>query len=313
MTRYLFGRLGQFLLTIFGALIIVFLALHIVADPARAMLPVGTEEAALESFREMHGLNDSLLRQLWRFLTGALRLDFGDSIWLGGDAFAQAFARVPPTLLLAVPSTVIGVGLGVWFGVVSSRRPDGALSQSLHVVSYAVLSLAEFWVALMAILIFAVYLGWLPSGGYEPFPAVMIMPVAVLALRPLAQTMQLTRATMVAESGKQYVLTACAKGLTEAQVSRRHVLRNAAIPIVTLGFYQLSRVLIGTAVIIEVAFSWPGLGRLAVAGLERGDIFLVEAIVVIGALATGFFNLTADLLYFGLDPRTRSLVKDARA
>ena len=312
MSRYLAGRVVQFVIVVAGSLLLVFVALHIVADPARSLLPLGTPEEVIREFRSSLGLDDPFVEQLWHFVTHAVRGDFGRSVWIGGDALEHAVSRIPATLMIALPATLLGGGMGVYLGSVSSRRPEAPLSQALNVVSYLAMSVAEFWVGIMAILIFAVQLRWLPTGGFDPKPSVLVLPVIVLSLRPFAQTLQLTRATMIAERSKQYVMTARAKGLTEAQVSRQHMLRNAAIPIVTLGLYQLSRVFIGTAIIVEVVFAWPGIGRLAVEALNQGDVYLVEATVAVGAIGTALLNLFADLLYFRLDPRTRSLVRGNR-
>ena len=161
--------------------------------------------------------------------------------------------------------------------------------------------------------VFAVRLGWLPTGGYDPKPAVMILPMFVLALRPFAHNFQLSQTTMAGEYNKQYVMALRAKGLTEAVIGRRHVLKNVAVPSLTLLLYELSRVFVGTAIIIEIVFAWPGIGRLAVNALERGDVFLVEAVVLVACTATALLNLVGDVLYYAIDPRTRHLVKATRS
>lgn len=308
---YVLGRLLQLVGVVMAALIIVFFLLQVVADPALTSLPLGTPDSAVEEFRRIHGLSDPLFNQFISFMGGAFVGDFGDSLWLEGDALRAALSRVPLTLQLVVPAIVLGTGCGVWLGVVASRRPEGALSQLLNVAAYGLASLAEFWVGIMAILLFAVYLGWLPTSGTSPRPQVMILPVAVLALRPFAQTFQVTRSTMTAERTKQYVMTARARGLDERQVARRHILKNAALPVLTLSFYQLSYLLVGAAVIVEVVFGWPGIGRLAVSALQRGDVFLVQALVMVAAIVTASFNLVADLLCLGLDPRTRGMLNSS--
>ncbi|MFC5210372.1 ABC transporter permease [Pseudonocardia sulfidoxydans] len=250
-----------------------------------------------------------MLVQLGTFFAKAVHFDFGESLWQGGSAIGSVLAHLPATLLIAIPAVVLGAAAGLVLGTVAARRPDSGLAQALNVFAYGVISVAEFWVGLMLILIFAVIMGWLPTGGYDPKPATLVLPVLVLAMKPFAQIFQLTQSTMVTEYGKQYVMAARAKGLGEVAVAREHVIRNAAIPVVTLGFYELGRVFVGTAVIVEVVFAWPGIGRLAVGALEHGDVFLVQAIVAVAAIVVAGLNLGADLLYFRLDPRTRSVLK----
>jgi peptide/nickel transport system permease protein len=307
--RYLIGRVAQLAVVIGGALLATFLALHLVADPAVIGLPIGTPLEAIESFNENHGFNDNILTQLGRFFWSAVQGDFGDSLWLGGDALNHVFERLPATLMLTVPAVLGGGLLGVFLGSIAARRPDSTITNGLNVVSYSVISIAEFWLAIMLVLIFAVNISWLPTAGYDPKPQVLILPILVLSLRPFAQNFQLTQATMSAEYGKPYILAARAKGLSEGQVARRHVLRNVAVPVVTLLLFELGRVFVGTAIIVEIVFAWPGIGRLAASALFRGDIFLVQAIVMVAATATAVLNLLADLFYFAIDPRTRHLVK----
>src|SRR5690606_38095500 len=142
----------------------------------------------------------------------------------------------------------------------------------------------EFWLAIMLIMLVAVRLGLVPTAALPGHPTSLILPIAVLAVRPFAHQAQMMRASMIAERGRQYVTTARAKGLSETRVALRHILRNAAVPSVTLGFYELSRLFVGTAVAVEIVFAWPGIGRLAAEALERGDIFLVQAVVVVAAV-----------------------------
>jgi len=308
MLTYFVGRVAQFLLVIIGAMTVVFFALNIATDPATLALPLGTPPQVLEQFRRAHGLSGSVFDQAWHFLTRAVRGDFGQSIWLGGDALHTAISRVPATLELVLPATILGSLLGVLMAMIASRRPGRIIDQSLNVASLGMLALAEFWLAIMLILVFAVRLGWLPSAGDSPKPAAYVLPAMVLAVRPFAQMFQLGRVTMIDERSRGYVVTARSKGLSEKEVVKRHILRNAAIPLVTLGFYEVSRVFVGAAVIVEVIFAWPGIGYLAVEALQRGDVFLVEATVLVAAFVVALVNLAADMLYFALDPRTRSLL-----
>lgn len=308
MTRYLAGRALQSVVVVLGAMLTVFVAMNLVSDPAAALLPVGTPDDVVERFRESHGLSEPVIQRLFTFIGDAARGDFGQSIWLGRDALDAALERLPATLLLTVPPVIIGALLGVTLGAVSARRPDSKLSQLLDVVSYALISIAEFWIAIMLILLFAVHLQLLPTGGATPKPQVLVLPMIVLGMRPFAQTYQLGKATMTAEYGKQYVLAARARGVTERAIAAQHVLKNVAVPIVTFVCYDLGRIFVGVSIVVEVIFAWPGVGSLAVAALERGDLYLVQAIVLIVAAVSAGMNFLADALYLMLDPRTRHLI-----
>lgn len=312
LTSYIAGRFGQFLLVVLGTLVLVFFALQVTTDPAVFALPLGTPDTVIDDFNASHGFDDPLGTQLVSFLGNAAQGDFGQSLWLRDDSLDLALSRLPATAMIALPAVFGGAVIGIALATIVARRPGSRLAQVMNVVTYGLLSIAEFWIGIVLIVFVSVRLGWLPTGGYDPKPKVLVMPILVLMLRPLAQTFQLAQTTMSAEYGKQYVLAARARGLSEGDVARRHVLRNAAIPVVTLVMYELGRVFVGTAVIVEVVFGWPGIGRLAIDALEHGDVFLVQAVAVVAAVAVASTNLVADILYFFLDPRTRSLVKDPK-
>lgn len=309
MGRFILGRVMQFGVVIFAAMTLVFIALQVVADPAALALPLGSPPEAYAEFRTAYGLNGPALERLVRYLGRALHGDLGRSIWLGGSAMRAVIERLGATALLVVPPTIIGGILGVAVGARAARRPNSVFANAANLVSYLFVSIAEFWLAIVLVMVFAVRLGWLPTGGSDPKPQTLILPMFVLALRPFAHNFQLSQTTMAAEYNKQYVMALRAKGLSESDISRRHVLRNVAVPSITLLLYELGRVFVGTAIVIELVFAWPGVGRLAVNALQKGDVFLVEAVVLVASLTTAVLNVVADLLYYAIDPRTRHLVK----
>lgn len=309
MTKYLLWRLLQFTLVILGATTVVFFAIYVAVDPVRVMLPIGTPEHVVESFRQELGLDRTLLAQFGTFLWGVVRLDFGESLWLGGDAMQHVLERLPATAKIVLWATLIGVTLGWALGMIASRWPNRAADRIVTSLGYLTISVPEFWVAIMLIWLFAVNLGWFPSAGYGTGWRHAALPIAVLCLRPLGRTAQMTRTSMAVEERRQYVLTAVAKGVPESRISLRHKLRNASMPITTIIFYDLGRLFVGTAVVVEAVFAWPGLGFLATNALQRGDLFLVQAAVFVAAVITAGLNLVADGLYFWLDPRTRATVR----
>jgi len=305
------SRLIQFVFVVFAAGAVVFVAVYVVSDPVRSMLPVGTPPDVVDQTRASLGLDRPLLEQLGHFMKGAITGDFGDSLWLGEPALGAVLDRVPATALLALTASLVGGLLGAIVGITVALNPGSKLDSMVQVTTYASISIAEFWLGLLLVVVFAARLGWLPTSGFDS-PQSLVLPVVALGIRPFAHTVQVMRSAMLQEATKQYVVTARANGLTELSISLRHKLRNAASPVITVFMYDLGRVFVGTAVVIEVVFAWPGIGQLAVGGLERGDIFLVQAIVFVAAVITGGLNLVADLLYFALDPRTRALVGEAR-
>lgn len=305
MLRFIVDRILQFILVVFFASLLSFLAMFVVTDPAQSALPVGAPQEAIDAFNAEHGFDQPPLVQYFNFLVGAVQGDFGQSLWLGESAMGLALDSLPATAALAIPATLIGCLIGVTLGVLSALNVGRTFDRVMSVVSYLSISLAEFWLAIMLIMVFAVQLGWLPSASLEGNWTSLILPIAVLAIRPFAHQLQMMRSSMLVESDKMYVNTARSKGLSERAVAVRHMLKNAAIPSVTLGFYELSRIFVGTAVAIEIVFAWPGIGRLGVEALNRGDVFLVQAIVVLGASVVGLLGLVGDLLSYSIDPKMK--------
>lgn len=313
MHRFIINRLVQFAFVIIGASLISHIAMFVATDPARTALPVGTPPEAMEAFRAQHGLDDPVWLQYLRFVWNALHGDLGTSLWLNRPALDVVLESLPATAAIAIPATIIGSTLGIAVGVASSMRPGSVFDHIGNITSFGLISLAEFWLASVLILLFAVQLGWLPASAADASLASFVLPVAVLAIRPFAHQLQMMRASMLTERTKEYVNTARSKGLSERKLSYRHVLRNAAIPSVTLSTYELSRIFVGTAVAIEVVFAWPGIGQLAAEALSRGDVFLVQAVVVVAALIVGLLNLMADLINYWMDPRARQTVRRSQS
>lgn len=305
MLAFAARRLAHTILVLLAATGIVFVALFVAVDPVRTMLPIGTPDAQVEATRQAMGFADPLVTQYLRYLGNMLQGDFGTSLVLRTDALEVTLARLPMTALIVAPATLIGVVVGGALGLLAGTRPRSKLDRLVGIASYGGLSIAEFWLGIMLITLFAATWQLLPSGGYNGWKS-LVLPVAVLTIRPLAQTAQVMRASVIEESRRDYTLTALSKGLSERSVALRHWLRNASIPVVTLSLYNAGRQFVGAAVAVEVIFSWPGMGRLVVDALQRGDIFVVQAVVVVSVLIVVFLNLLADVLYFVIDPRTRS-------
>jgi peptide/nickel transport system permease protein len=283
--------------------VVVFFVTHLVGDPASLMLrPEATEEQR-QAVRDRLGLNDPLYVQFIRFVSGAVRGDFGDSIWQRVPALPIALDRLPATLYLASATLLLAVPLAILLGIVSAIRPGSFVDRAVTVVALTGVSTADFWLGLMLILVFAVRYGLLPTSGYGGLNFVLL-PAIALAFRPLGRISQVVRSAMLDQFNQPYVTTARAKGLTERVVVYLHTLKNAAIPIATLIGDEAASLLNG-AVVIETVFGWPGVGILLIQAIERRDLPLIEASVFVIAVMIVTVNLLVDLTYSFMDPRVR--------
>ena len=272
-------------------------------DPARLMLRPEATPEQVEAVRERLGLNDPLPEQFLRFMGGAIRGDFGDSIWQRAPALPIMLERLPNTLYLAGVTILVALPLAALLGIVSALRPGSIVDRSSTVVALAGVSIADFWLGLMLILFFAVNLGWLPTSGFGG-PEYVILPALALMVRPLGRISQVIRSSMLDQLGQPYVTTARSKGLSERVVVTLHAMKNAAIPALTLIGDETAALLNG-AVVIETVFGWPGIGLLLIQAIERRDLPLIEACVFAIAVMIIVANLLVDLAYTFFDPRIR--------
>jgi peptide/nickel transport system permease protein len=303
ITAYLTKRLAHSVLVLIGLLLFVFLLGHGIGDPAKMML---APEASYEQYvatRAQYGFDQPLHIQFIRTATDWVRGDFGDSLWQRVPALPIAISRVPATLHLALATALIAIPTAIIIGTISAIKPRSWLDRALTVISLAGVSTAEFWLALMLILLFAVQLGLLPTSGYGGIEHT-ILPALALAFRPIGRIAQVARGAMLDEMSKPYVVTARSKGLAERVCTFGHGFRNAAIPIVTMSGDETASLLNG-AVIIETVFGWPGLGGLLIQAIGRRDLPLIEATVLVISIMIITLNLLVDLLYTRIDPRIR--------
>lgn len=306
MVRYLVRRILYSLVVTLGVLIFVFFMVQMVGDPVKLMLPSDVPESTYLEMREALGFNDPLPERFIREVGGWVRGDFGDSLWQQIPALPLALNRIPRTLFLTVVTLGFAVPVALALGSYSAIRPNSAVDRILTGISLAGISVADFWLGLMLILVFAVNLHWLPTSGFEGFSHLqyVILPALALAFRPIGRIAQVARSALVEEMEKPYILTARSKGLTEGQVVRRHALRNALIPTLTVVGDETATFLNG-AVVIETIFAWPGIGQLFIQAIQRRDLPLVSACVFVVAVMTIALNLIVDLTYAGIDSRAR--------
>ena len=303
MRRYVLARLAQSALVVLLSLTAVFGMVRLGGDPVLLFLPMDIQAKDVNEIRQRMGFNDPLVVQYGRFMTGAVRGDFGESLRYRRDAFGLVLERLPATLLLAGAAMALTLVAAVPLGVVTAVRRDTFVDHVGTLATVLGQATPGFWLGLMLIYLFAVQLRWLPTGGYGTL-AQLIMPAVVLAAFYSARVARLTRSATLEVLGEEYIRTARAKGLAEGRVLAKHTLRNAAIPIVTLAGLEAGQ-LLGGAVITETIFAWPGLGRLTVQALLNRDFPVVMAAVSFTSVVYTLMNLGVDLAYGWLDPRVR--------
>jgi peptide/nickel transport system permease protein len=301
--RYVLARLAQSALVVLLSLTAVFGMVRLGGDPVLLFLPMDIQAKDVNEIRQRLGFNDPLLVQYGRFMAGAVRGDFGESLRYRRDAFGLVLERLPATLLLAGAAMALTLVAAVPLGVLTAVRRDTLVDHAGTLATVLGQATPGFWLGLMLIYLFAVQLRWLPTGGYGTL-AQLIMPAVVLAAFYSARVARLTRSAVLEVLGEEYVKTARAKGLSEGRVIGKHTLRNAAIPIVTLAGLEAGQ-LLGGAVVTETIFAWPGLGRLTVQALLNRDFPVVMAAVSFTSVVYTLMNLVVDLAYGWLDPRVR--------
>jgi peptide/nickel transport system permease protein len=315
VSRYLAWRLVGAIPTLLGVTVLTFLFIRLIPGDAIAAR-LGTSTALspeqLASLRAYFGLDQPLYQQYWTWLTSLLRGDFGYSIRTGRPVIVEITERLPATLELAAAATLIAVAIGLPLGLLSAMRPRSRADVIARIGGLIGLSLPSFWLGTLIIVVFSLYLRWLPNtGGYVDFVrnpvgnlALIVLPALTLGVALAAATMRMTRSAMLDVLSADYVRTAWAKGLAGALVVRRHVLKNGLIVVVTLLGIQVGQ-LLGGAVVVEEIFSIPGVGRMLLAAIVQRDYALVQGGVLVIAILFVLVNIVVDVLYGYLDPRIR--------
>jgi len=302
MIQYALRRLLLAIPTLFGVTLLVFGIVRMLpGDPATAMAGVHATPEYVEQVRRDLGLDKPLHVQYGRFMAGLFRGDIGTSLRTGLPVGEEVWSRLIPTLELTLVSLVLATVLGVAVGVVSASKPYSVFDYTSMFGALVGLSAPVFWLGLMLMLLFSVHLRWLPAAGRGGI-ANLVLPSVTLAASSVALVARFTRSTMLDVLRQEYVGTARAKGLREGTVVLRHALRNALIPIVTIIGLRFGALLSG-AVLTEIVFAWPGVGRLMVDSISARDYPVVQGAVLMVAVAFVFINLAVDLLYGVLNPR----------
>ena len=303
MGDYLARRTLHSVVSLVGLLVLVFFLARLTGDPTNLYLPLDASLETRAQFAERHGFNDPVIEQFGRFVAGLARFDFGTSLRQQRSAMTIALEAFPATLKLAAVAMSLAIGGALIVGALAGYRPGGAFDRAASVLSLGGASAPDFWVAIMAILLFAVVLGWLPTSGTGG-PAYWVMPIGVLLIRPFGLLVQVVRGAMMTALASAYVKTARAKGVRERTVIFVHALRNSMLPVITVAGDQAAGIVNG-AVIVETVFGWPGIGKLMIDAVMQRDFAVIQASILVTAVAIFTMNILIDIAYAVLDPRIR--------
>ncbi len=312
MTAYVVRRILAVIPVMAVVVTIVFLQIHLIpGDPVSVMLGPDATSAQIQATRAALGLDRPLHEQLFTFYGRVLRGDLGHSYFLDRPVTRALAERAEPTIVLTLCALLVAMVIGVPSGIVAAAHRGSWWDRGLMLISLLGVCIPGFWLSLNFIFLFAVRLGWLPAAGYasilsEPRAALtyMVLPAVSLGFNQSALIARIARSCMLDVLGQDYIRTARAKGLHPRAVTYVHAFRNALVPVVAV-IGITTAILIGGAVITEIVFNIPGLGRLIISAILRRDYPVVQGVVLVTAAAYVLINLMVDLLYAFIDPRIR--------
>ena len=303
MGRYIARRLGQGVVVIFGVTVFVFIVTRVVGDPVKFMLPLSATEEQRAATRHSLGLDRAIPVQFWHFLGDVIRLDFGKSTYVRGrPSLSVVFDYLPRTLELVAFGMLLAILFSIPLGILASRRPGGVLDRLLTTLSLIGLSMPQFFLGSVMVIVFTVKLRWFQT-GVGPWSRHLVLPAICLALPAVGRLSMVVRSSMIDELNAQYVRVLKAKGMPQSRILGVHALRNASIPFVTLFGWEVIRALAGFTVVVETVFAWPGIGFMARQAIAQQDFFLIQAIVFVVAIMVVILNILVDIAYKVLDPR----------
>jgi len=303
MHQFLFRRAIYSLLSLAGLLVLVFFLARLTGDPGNLYLPLDSTEETRQAFTEKHGFDDPLYVQFGRYINDLFHGDFGHSLRKQRPAIDIVLEAIPITLMLAAIAMSIALVGAILVGAIAAYKPGGLFDRVASISSLVGASAPDFWIAITAIIVFSVSLGWLPTSGMGG-PLYWIMPIAVLVIRPFGLLVQVVRSSMLSVFGSAYIKTARAKGVSEKSVIYVHGLRNAMLPVITVAGDQAAAIANG-AVIVETIFGWPGIGKLMIDSIVQRDFAVIQAAILVTAMVILCINIVVDIAYALLDPRIR--------
>lgn len=303
MRKFLGKRALASAISLVGLVVLVFFLSRLTGDPTDLFLPEHATQEARDNFRRIHGLDQPLLVQFYKYLVDLLHFDFGDSVRRNEPAITSVLRGFVWTLWLAGVTMTLVTIAAIVIGSLAAFKVGGVFDRIATFFSLMGASAPDFWIAIVAIVLFSVNLGWLPTSGTGTIWH-WIMPVAVLFIRPFGLILQVVRGSMISALNSPYVKTARAKGVKDRPVIFVHALRNALLPVVTVIGDQTTAILNG-AVVVETIFGFPGVGKLMIDSILQRDFNVILAAIMVTALAIFIMNVLIDILYAVLDPRIR--------
>ncbi|WP_343502172.1 ABC transporter permease [Alloyangia pacifica] len=304
MPGYLFRRIIQSLLILLGVSFITFVLLYVLpADPVRQIAGRSATAQTVENIRQQLGLDQPMLVQYWRYLSGLVQGDMGRSYLQKTEVSTLIAARLPASLLLMAGGIFCELLIGLTLGIVAALYRGKPLDQGLMLTSFVAVSAPQFVVGLLLLYVFAVLLGWFPIGGYGTF-AHLVLPAVTLGIMGSGWYSRMMRSSMIEVLRQDYIRTARAKGLKRSKVLMRHALPNAILPIIAMIGIDIG-IFMGGIVVVESVFGWPGIGQLAWQAIQRVDIPIIMGVTMVSATAIVLGNLLADLITPLIDPRIK--------
>jgi peptide/nickel transport system permease protein len=303
MKQYIIRRVGYCLLSLFLLSLTIFFFVRVTGDPALLLVEPGASEADIAAIHAQFGLDRPLIVQYWLFMVSLFHGDLGQSFYYQTPVMQLYLDRLPNSLVLAFVSMGLSLMIGIPAGIMASVNVGRFWDGFGKLFTMLGLSLPSFLVGLVLILVFSVYLGWLPSSGYGG-PLHLIMPAFALGWYFAASHMRLTRSSMLEVLGSEYIKLARLKGLPQRLIIAKHAFKNALIPVLTLAGINLV-IMVNVAVVVETVFAWPGIGRLLYEGITFRDFPVVQGVVILGGAMIVVVNLFVDILYAIIDPRIR--------
>lgn len=305
MIKYILKRIVLMIPAVLATSFIIFFAMNMTGgDPARTLAPDNATEAQIEQLREEMGLNDPLLLRYVKYMGGMLKGDLGTSYVTKKDVYKTFMERLPATIQLACTSVLIATLVAVPLGIYTAIHQNTWKDTGGMVFALFGVSMPNFWLGLMLIIIFSLNLKWFPSGGRAGWES-LVLPAVTVGLGFAALITRTTRSAMLDVVRQDYMTTARAKGVPERRVIFTHGLKNALIPIITVIGMQLSNALTGS-VLAETVFSWPGVGRLIVDSISKRDTPMVTGAIIMSCVLMCVVNLAVDLVYAFFDPRIKA-------